>query len=116
MLERTADVSFAYAHGSSVTESAFHDIDIAVHLSDSVSDPRMRALEVAEGLTRALGMPVDVQPLNGAPIPFAFHALRGRLLFSRDDERLAATIEETVRGYLDVAPLMRQATIEAFIR
>ena len=55
-----------------------------------------------------------MQPLNHAPIPFVFHALRGRLLFSRDDERLATIIEDTVRRYLDMEPLMRNATREAF--
>jgi predicted nucleotidyltransferase len=116
MLEAQPDVSFAYAFGSSVTEPAFHDIDIAVYLSDSAGDPRSRALELAEDLERDLEVPVDVQPLNGAPPSFAFHAVRGRLLFSRDDTRLAATIEETVRSYLDVAPFVRQATREAFTR
>ena len=57
---------------------------------------------------------MDVQPLNDAPIAFVFHALRGRLLFSRDDERLAATIEDTVRRHLDMEPLIRSATQEAF--
>jgi predicted nucleotidyltransferase len=116
MLEGQPDVLFAYAFGSSVTEPAFHDVDVAVYLSDSVGDPRSRALELAEDLERDLELPVDVQPLNGAPTSFAFHAVRGRLLFSRDDTQLAATIEETVRSYLDVAPFVRQATREAFAR
>ena len=113
-LVQQRDVSFAYVLGSSLTEPAFHDIDVAVYLSDPAQDHRARALELAEDLTRELEMPVDVQPLNHAPISFVFHALRGRLLFSRDDERLATTIEDTVRRYLDVEPLIRHATREAF--
>lgn len=38
----------------------------------------------------------------------------GRLLLSRSDERLADLMERTVREYLDAAPLLRQATIEAY--
>ena len=113
-LAQQPDVAFAYAFGSSLSEPAFHDIDVAVYLSPPVDDPRARALELADHLTRELEVPVDVQPLNDAPIAFMFHALRGRLLFSRDDERLAATIEDTVRRYLDMEPLIRSARQEAF--
>jgi hypothetical protein len=59
-------------------------------------------------------MPVDVRALDEAPLAFRFHALRGRLLLSRDDERLAQTIEETTRSYLDIEPILRVATREAF--
>ena len=113
-LARQPDVSFAYALGSSLTEPAFHDIDIALYLSGPAADHSARALSLAGRLSRELGVPVDVQPLNGAPLAFVFHALRGRLLVSRDDEQLATTIEETVRRYLDMAPLVRRATREAF--
>jgi predicted nucleotidyltransferase len=108
------DVAFAYALGSSLAEPSFHDIDVALYLSGPVAKHGARTVDLADRLTRALGVPVDVQPLNDAPVAFVFHALRGRLLFSRDDERLALTIEETVPRYLDAAPLVRQATREAF--
>lgn len=113
-LVQDSDVAFAYAHGSSLTEPAFHDIDVAVHLSGATDGHQARALELAARLTRTLGIPVDVKPLNDAPVAFVFHALRGHLLFSRDDERLAAIIEDVVRRYLDVEPLVRHAAREAF--
>ena len=108
------DVAFAYVFGSSLAEPAFHDVDVAVWLQESPADPIDRALELAAQLSRALKLPIDVRPLNGAPVSFVFHALRGRLLFARDEERLAGTIEDTVRRYLDAAPLVRRATQEAF--
>jgi predicted nucleotidyltransferase len=108
------DVAFAYVFGSSLTEPAFHDVDVAVWLQESPADPVDRALELAGELGRALKLPIDVRPLNGAPVSFVFHALRGRLLFARDEERLAGTIEDTVRRYLDQEPLVRRATREAF--
>ena len=53
--------------------------------------------------------------LNDAPVTFLFHVFReGRLLFSRNDERLADLMERTVREYLDMEPLLRRATIEAY--
>src|SRR5262245_20756704 len=93
LLERQADVSFAYVIGSALTDPAFHDVDVAVCLVEPRGVHRERALALAEELSRELRLPVDIQPLNGAPLAFVFHALRGRLLFSRDDERLASTIE-----------------------
>jgi uncharacterized protein len=113
-LARQPDVAFAYVLGSSLTEPAFRDIDVALYLSAPAADHSGRALELAERLTREVGIPVDVRPLNDASIAFVFHAVRGRLLVSRDNERLATTIEETVRRHLDIAPLLRHATREAF--
>jgi predicted nucleotidyltransferase len=116
LLANERDIQFAYAFGSAITEPVFHDIDVAVYLSGPMPMHRDRCLELAEQLTRTVGLPVDVQPLAEAPIAFAFHVFRGQLLFSRDDERLADLMEETVRRYLDVEPLVRRATREAFAR
>ena len=33
---------------------------------------------------------------------------------TRDDERLASLLEETIRRYLDASPLLRQATKDAY--
>ena len=61
------------------------------------------------------GFPIDVRVLNDAPVPFLFHVFReGRLLLSRNDELLADLMERTVREYLDMEPLLRRATIEAY--
>jgi len=66
-------------------------------------------------LDQEIGFPIDVRVLNDAPVTFLFHVFReGRLLLSRNDERLADLMERTVREYLDAAPLLRQATMEAY--
>ena len=57
---------------------------------------------------------MDVRIVNEVPISFLYHVLRGMLLFSRDDVRLAEVIEDTTRRYLDIAPLLRHSTKEAF--
>ena len=74
-----------------------------------------RGLELAVRLDQEIGFPIDVRVLNDAPVTFLFHVFReGRLLLSRNDECLADLMERTVREYLDAAPLLRQATIEAY--
>lgn len=109
-------VVFAYLHGSFLTEPAFHDIDVAVYLDAPGEALTALSVDLGEGLSRVAGRPVDVRPLNEAPVPFRFHAMRGRVLLSRDDERLAALLERTIREYLDIEPLLRRATMEAFAR
>ncbi len=47
-------------------------------------------------------------------VPFVFRALQGELLVSRDDARLADVLDSIGRRYLDIAPLLRRATRDAF--
>jgi hypothetical protein len=114
-LETELDVVFAYLHGSFMTERAFHDVDVGVQLAGPADRRLPRALDLAARLTRESGFPVDVRPLDDATLAFRYHIFRtGRLLLSRDDERLADCMERTMREYLDIAPLLRRATVEAF--
>jgi predicted nucleotidyltransferase len=113
---RDEEVVFAYLYGSFVESQPFHDIDVAVYLRDvraEVWSPKVVAL--AQRLTDRTGKPVDVRALNLAPVSFVYHVLRGHLLFTRDESLLADVIERTVSRYLDAAPLIRQATREAFM-
>lgn len=115
VLESEPDLEFAWLHGSFLVADKFRDIDIGVHLSAPVEVRSQRGLELAVRLDQEIGFPIDVRVLNDAPVTFLFHVFReGRLLLSRNDERLADLMERTVREYLDAAPLLRQATIEAY--
>jgi len=107
-------VSYGYVHGSFVDGPAFHDIDVAVSLASGGTSPTNVLLDLSESLSNRVGLPVDVRALDEAPLAFRFHAMRGRLLFSRNDERLTRAIEETARRYLDLEPILRVATREAF--
>lgn len=109
------DVVFAFLYGSFADSAQFRDIDVGVYL-DPIDPDRAaaRALDLAGRLSDRVGLPVDVRALNGAPVPFLFHVLRGRLLLSRDDDRLEDLIERTAQRYLDIAPLLRQSTKDAF--
>jgi predicted nucleotidyltransferase len=107
-----SDVLFALAFGSFVDRDAFRDIDVGIWTAASAR-PGLD-VELSASLSHALGVPVDVRRLNEAPVPFLFHALRGRILAVRDEERLADLMERTARDYHDRAPLLRRATVEAF--
>ena len=107
-----ADVAFAYLYGSFVESDAFHDVDVGVHFSPPPTGALASAL--AQSLSDRAKLPVDVRPLNGAPVSFVYHVLRGQLLLSRDDALLAEVMEQTVHQYLDIAPLLRLSTKEAF--
>lgn len=117
-LGQEPDVAFAYLHGSFLEGRPFRDIDVGVYLEDvdgaTPGAATGRILEIAARLSAELDIPVDVRPLNSAPPAFAFHVLRGRRLLSRDDDQLARIMAETARCYLDIEPLLRRATKEAF--
>ena len=115
VVESEPDLEFAWLHGSFLVADKFRDIDIGIHLNAPVEARLRRGLELAVRLDQEIGFPIDVRVLNDAPVAFLFHVFReGRLLLSRNDERLADLMERTVRDYLDTAPLLRQATIEAY--
>ena len=115
VLEAEPDLAFAWLHGSFLGAGEFHDIDVGVHLDATTEERFQRGLDLAVRLDQETGFPVDVRVLNDAPVTFLFHVFReGRLLLSRNDERLADLMERTVREYLDMEPLLRRATIEAY--
>ncbi len=107
------DVVFAYLYGSFAGSDAFHDVDIAVYLSGEKATEDVAA-NLSQHLSTKVKLPVDVRVLNAVPVSFRFHVLRGECLLSRDDDLRADIVEDTVRRYLDIAPLLRHATKEAF--
>jgi len=108
-----ADVAFAYLYGSFVESDAFHDVDVGVYFSPP-PPTGARSSALAQSLSDRAKLPVDVRPLNGAPVSFVYHVLRGQLLLSRDDTLLTEVMERAVHQYLDIAPLLRHSTKEAF--
>ena len=114
-LEAEPELEFAWLHGSFLAAGGFHDVDVGVHLYGAADVRSRHALDLGLRLDRDVGFPVDVRVLNDAPVTFLFHVFRGgRLLLSRNDEHLADLMERTVREYLDMEPLLRRATIEAY--
>jgi predicted nucleotidyltransferase len=107
-LSQCPEVLFAYAYGSCIGTQAFHGIDIGVYLSGSTINADVTA-DLSQHLSGKVKLPVDVRILNTAPISFRFHVLRGECLFSRDDDLRTDIMEDTMRRYLDIAPLLRHA-------
>jgi hypothetical protein len=112
-LARDPEIIFAYLYGSCAESRPFHDVDVGVFLREP-DEQSQTVLTLAQRLSSVLRMPVDVRALNEAPMSFLYHVLRGELLISHDDDLLSSLIENTVRRYLDIAPLLRRATKEAF--
>lgn len=108
-------LTFAYLYGSFVESQPFHDVDVGVYLENVRADRvTAMALDLAQRLSDRARVPVDVRILNVAPVSFLYHALRGQLVFCRDDAVLAEVMERTVSRYLDMAPLVRRGAQEAF--
>ncbi len=114
-LAKEPGIVFAYVYGSAVDSEWVHDVDVGLYLDDSQLPRRFEfSCALADRLSDAIEIPVDVRILNAAPVSFLFHVLCGQLLFSRDEEQLTDLLEEIPRRYLDIAPLLRQYTKEAF--
>jgi len=120
-LRAQPDVTFAYVHGSFLTERPFHDVDIAVHLNTAVERQiGRRQMTLSDELKSALSRipgptPVaDVRALNSAPLGFCYQVLRGgRLLLSRDETLRIQWVMRVVERYLDLKPLRQRALKEA---
>ncbi len=111
------DIAFTYLHGSFAEGVPFHDVDVGVYLRPTPPEARTaRALDLAQRLSTKVRLPVDVRVVNDAPVTFLYHVLRGRLLVSRDPDLLGDIMERTIAEYLDIAPLLRHYTKEAFGR
>lgn len=114
-LAMAPEIVFAYVYGSALNSELVHDIDVGLYLDDSQWPRRSEILgALSERLSAAIGLSVDARLLNAAPATFLFHVFQGHLLLSRDEDLLTNLLEEVPRRYLDMAPLLRQATKEAF--
>jgi predicted nucleotidyltransferase len=114
LIERIAaekEVLALYAFGSLAAGRLrpLSDLDFAVLLSESLK--RGTRFETS---IRLLGIfnetlntdEVDLVILNDDPLRFAFHILQtGKLLFCRDQKKLADFIDKTTKQYLDFKPV-----------
>lgn len=114
-LEKDSAVAFAYLHGSLLDSDTVHDVDVGLYVRASEAERGSSiASKLSARLTAVAGVPVDVRVLNGAPLSFVYHVLRGRLLVCRDEDLLTTMLEDVARRYLDLAPMLRQGTKDAF--
>lgn len=117
-LSARKEVRFAYAHGSILSQRPVHDLDLALYMAaESTKDQPLLAIDLGLELEKLLPLkvrlPVDVRLLNNAPLGFRYHAVRGRLLFERNEDERVKFVVATVTHYLDMKPLLDQALKEA---
>ncbi len=112
VVAREEAVLFAYLFGSFADGRAFEDVDMAVFLDPEhrdVLDSLTVHLDLSARFEEAIGLPVDVILLNEAPLGLKAAALRGRLLYSRDEAGRASLLERTGRDLMDRAFLARES-------
>ncbi len=112
------EILFAYAHGSFLEGGRFRDLDVAVFLLPEFMARKSAFYETELGselqeVLKAL-FPVDIRILNTARLSFQYNAILGRLLIDRDPGTRIAFITKTVALYLDIKPILRHYTKEAF--
>ncbi len=114
-LERVPGVRFTYLYGSLLESDRIHDVDVGLFLDEITAAHNTSLLDhLSMTLRAAVNVPVDVRILNDAPLSFLYHALRGRLLSCRDEAFLTDLMEDVARRYLDLAPILRISTKDAF--
>lgn len=97
---RCPQVAFALLHGSAAGGEvrAGSDIDVALYVTGTVDwDLYSRVMEIGEGM--APGVTIDIGILNRAEPVYRFEALKGRLLFCRDQETYLRFFSLTCREY-----------------
>lgn len=115
-LEKREEIIFAYIHGSFLELTKFRDIDIAVYVNESLV-PHDEALEYALEISALTELetgisPLDTKVLNYASIGFRYHATKGILLFSKDEDKRADFLEDTWKRYFDLLPKRKQIIID----
>ncbi|WHZ28568.1 MAG: hypothetical protein OJF51_003366 [Nitrospira sp.] len=114
-LEKEPAIKFSYLYGSVLDSDTVHDVDVGLYLHESeAATSSATPIDLSNRLTALVGMPVDVRVLNEAPLSFMYHVLRGQLLVCHAEECLTEMLEDVARRYLDLAPLLRQGTKDAF--
>lgn len=101
----------AYVHGSFAAGAPFGDIDVALLFREGSAPERPLPfeLDMEEWLERALGYPVDVRVLNGAPLSFCYQVIKsGRPLAVADDAARIAFQAGVWSAYADFAPFRRR--------
>ncbi|MGB4067800.1 MAG: nucleotidyltransferase domain-containing protein [Nitrospira sp.] len=114
-LAKVSGLRFAYVYGSVLESDRVHDVDVGVFLDNMAIAQQMNAVDaLSVTLSATVGLPIDIRVLNEAPLPFLYHVLRGKLVLCRDEIFLTDMLEDIARRYLDLAPLLRNSTKDAF--
>ncbi|MBM4126985.1 MAG: nucleotidyltransferase domain-containing protein [Nitrospira sp.] len=111
LLQNRSEILLAMVHGSFLADGPFRDVDLALYLDPGVVRQEVfRDYELEQGVrwSEELGLPVDVRLLNDAPLSFRYHALRGTVMFVRQEAFLDEFRAKTWDEYCDFAPFARR--------
>jgi predicted nucleotidyltransferase len=113
MLADRPEIDFAYVHGSVIDHDAPRDIDLAIHLHEEAFARLGSGLGVTMDfaipleilLETEIGMAVDVQVLNSAPLSFRARVVsQGRTLIDHDPVGRADFEYRSRYEYFDFRP------------
>jgi len=108
-LECDSGILFAYVHGGFIERCVFRDVDVALWI-ENVEKAFYYTVDFSVKMEVDVGIPIDVQVLNQAPLPFKYYVFtRGELLFSRDEKLRFEVVNETMRKYFDLKMLREEA-------
>ena len=113
------DVRLAYLYGSFAAGSYFADIDVGVLLDPEAARDFARQARLTARLEEASGVhvPVDLRPLNDAPISFVGPIVqRGRLLRARDAGERIDFEARILSLWFDFLPTWRENARALFLR
>lgn len=115
LLKECPEIAFAYLYGSFAENLPLHDIDVGVYLTEiGQEESTLYSLALSQILSKEVKVPVDVRVLNFAPVSFVFQVIRGILILDRNEELRVYIVEETVKKYLDLKPILHKGIKEAF--
>jgi hypothetical protein len=102
VLDRDNKIMFAYIHGSFVERDSFRDLDVAIWINDR-NKAFHYTVDFSAKIGLEIGISVDIQVLNEAPLPFKYNVFtRGVLLLSKDEALRLKVVDETTRQYMDL--------------
>lgn len=107
-LERLDKIVFVYVHGGFVERNIFRDLDLALWIED-LSGILKYEIDFSVKLSTKIGIPVDVQILNEAPLPFKYRVFtKGELILSRNEGLRTKIVDLTCRQYLDLKEFLKK--------
>lgn len=94
-------IILAYAFGSRVDGTARpdSDLDVGYYLAENHADGRLSLFDemvLADALSRAIGLEVDLRNLHGAPLDLRGRVLEQGVRIFCSDERMRVAIESTL--------------------
>lgn len=105
------EVVFAYLYGSFAEGAPFRDVDVAIWLAPGMASLDSE-LELGVALQGIVPIRVDARLLNMAPLALRYHATRGLLLVSKDDNVRSECVERWRSAYWDYLPVARRHLAE----